>query len=214
MMKTATAMTFFQPVKIGMVSGTPQGGFVIEGASYNNGTYYKNSQLYEKGIAFFGNGDKSLYVHYDCSQKVNHNYWEIYSPKFGDKNAKKTVSLEAGEGYSVTIYQINNDSGIILYLLRGDGSVAGTTNYVLLGRRSDDVVFVKYFDTRDVNKNYFGEKLNLSTTPWYTKFYCQGSTMIIEYNRNYIQQGYIKEGEFRFKWDEAAQWFDVEQVVY
>ena len=38
--------------------------------------------------------------------------------------------------------------------------------------------------------------------------------MIIEYNRNYIQQGYIKEGEFRFKWDEAAQWFDVEQVVY
>lgn len=25
---------------------------------------------------------------------------------------------------------------------------------------------------------------------------------------------YVIEGEFRFKWDDAAQWFSVEQVVY
>ena len=39
------AMTFSQPVEIGSVGGTPQGGFSIKGASYNNGTSYKNGQL-------------------------------------------------------------------------------------------------------------------------------------------------------------------------
>ena len=217
---TCLAMSFSQPVKIGIISGTPQGGFGIDGASYNKGTSYKNGQLdkqwgklYEKGIAYFGNDDKALYVHYDCSQRVNRDYWEVYSPKFGDKNAKKTVSLKAGEGETVTIYQINNDGDIILYLLRGEGPVAGTTNYVLLGRRSDGI-FVKYFDTRDITKNYFGEKLSLSSTPWYTKFYCQDNTMIIEYKRSYNRQGYVREGEFRFKWDNNAQWFGVEQIIY
>ena len=42
---TCLAMSFSQPVKMGMISGTPQGGFDIDGASYNKGTSYKNGQL-------------------------------------------------------------------------------------------------------------------------------------------------------------------------
>ena len=220
------AMVFYQPVRLGMVSGTPQGGFGIDGASYNNGTSYKNGQLdkqwgklYEKGIACFGNGDKALYMHYDCSQVGGREYWEAYSPKFGDKNAKNTVALQAGEGTSVKVSQIKNDSDITLYLLCEEGSVAGTTNYVLLGRRPDGV-FVKYFDMEDINIKYFGlQKNKYGTTmgmksPYYKKFYCQGDTMVIEYGRYHGKRGFVNEGEFRFKWDEKAQWFSVEQVIY
>lgn len=60
------AMTFSQPKEIGNISGTPQGGFIIEGATLNNGTSYKNckldgqwGRLYETGVAVFGNGDNA-----------------------------------------------------------------------------------------------------------------------------------------------------------
>ena len=220
------AMTFSQPVEIGSVGGTPQGGFSIKGASYNNGTSYKNGQLdkewgklYEKGIARFGNDVDALYVHYDCSPNKNIEYWDAYSPKFGDKDAKRTVSLMAGEGEYVTIYKIKNTGDVTLYLLRSQGSVAGTTIYVLLGRRSDGV-FVKYFDMEDINIKYFGlQKNKYGTTkgmrnPWYKNCRCQGNTITIEYERSHGRTGYVKEGEFRFKWDEKAQWFGVEHVVY
>ena len=216
MSSTCLAMTFSQPVKIGRVGGTPQGGIWIEDASYNNGTSYKNGQLdkewgklYEKGIAVFGNGIDALYMHYNCSS----NNRDAYRPKFGDKNALRTTSLGANEGESITINLIKNDSRITLYLLHGEGSAAGTENYILLGRRSDGV-FVKYFDTHEITKKFFGEKLSLSTRPWYSKFYCQGNKMIIEYKRHHDRQGYLNEGEFVFKWDDKAQWFSIEQVVY
>lgn len=216
MSSTCFAMQFSQPVKIGRIGGTPQGGIWIEGASYNNGTSYQNGKLgrewgklYEKGIAVFGNDVDALYMHYNCSS----NNRDAYRPKFGDKNALRTTSLGANEGEAVTINLIKNDSGITLYLLYGVGSVASTENYILLGRRSDGV-FVKYFDTREITKKYFGERLNWSTIPWYTDFYCKGNKMTIKYKRNPNKQGYVYEGEFVFKWDDSAQWFGVEQIIY
>ena len=224
--QTALAMTFQQPVKVGRVSGTPQGGFSIDGASYNNGTSFQNGKLdkqwgklYEKGIARFGDGDAALYMHYDCSPNKSRQYWDAYAPKFGDKDAKRTVSLWAGEGETVTIYTTKNDSNVTLYLLRGEGPIAGTTNYILHGRRSDGI-FVKYFDLEDINIKYFGlQKNKYGTTrgrlsPWYKNLRCQGDTIIIDYERSHGRSGYVKEGEFRFKWDEAAQWFGVEQIIY
>lgn len=72
---SVSAMTFSQPVELGKMGGLPTGGFWIHGASYNNGTSYRNGsfdkewndKLYEKGIARFGEGDKGLWVYYDCS---------------------------------------------------------------------------------------------------------------------------------------------------
>lgn len=215
------AMTFSQPVEIGKVGGLPTGGFWINGATYNNGTSYKNGQfdkewktkLYEKGTAVFGSGRNPLYVHYDCSMKKNSQYQDRYSPKFGNKNATRTVSLGAGEGQAVHISQMKNDGNITLYLLCGEGSVAATVDYVLLGVRTDGA-WVKYFDTREITNKYFGENLSFSKRPWYKNFFCQGDTLIIGYERHQGKRGYVKEGEFQFKWDDAAQWFGVEQIVY
>ena len=219
-------MTFSQPVEIGKVDGTPQGGFSIEGASFINGSSYKNGQLnkqwgklYEKGIARFGNGINALYMHFNCSNGIKGDYWDIYSPKFGDQNAQRTVSMRAGEGEAVHISQIKNDGSITLYLLCGNGPMAGTTRYVLLGRRSDGV-FVKYFDIEDINTTYFGlQKNKYGTTlgmrsPWYKDCYCSGDTIIITYQRMQKNHNFVNEGEFRFKWDEKAQWFGIEQIIY
>lgn len=96
--------------------------------------------------------------------------------------------------------------------------MAGTTIYVLLGRRSDGV-FVKYFDMEDINVKYFGlQKSTYGTTkglrsPWYRNCHCQDDTIVIEYER-FVGKNFCKAGEFRFKWNESAQWFGVEQVVY
>ena len=220
-------MTFSQPVEIGKVGGTPQGGFSIEGASFINGSSYKNGQLnkqwgklYEKGIARFGNGINALYMHFNCSNGIKKgDYWDIYSPKFGDQNAQRTVSMRAGEGEAIHISQIKNDGSITLYLLCGNGPMAGTTRYVLLGRRSDGV-FVKYFDIEDINTTYFGlQKNKYGTTlgmrsPWYKDCYCRGDTIIITYQRMQKNHNFVNEGEFRFKWDEKAQWFGIEQIIY
>jgi len=42
-------------------------------------------------------------------------------------------------------------------------------------------------------------------------YFVRGDTLIIEYKS---LSGDKKIGEFRFKWDEAAQWFSVEQIKY
>ena len=42
----------------------------------------------------------------------------------------------------------------------------------------------------------------------------RGEYIIIPYCRWYWQGKSAPEGEFRLKWDDAAQWFGIEQVVY
>lgn len=50
---------------------------------------------------------------------------------------------------------------------------------------------------------------------YYKNYYCKEDMIIIEYdNYNPNTKRMYKEGEFRFKWDDAAQWFGIEQVVY
>ncbi len=69
---SAMAMQFEQPVKIGSVGGTPQGGFIIRGASSNHGSLHNPSKfqkdtVYAKGIASFGDGKDPIYFFYDCT---------------------------------------------------------------------------------------------------------------------------------------------------
>ena len=84
--------------------------------------------------------------------------------------------------------------------------------YVLLGRKSDGI-FVKYFDTWIISETYFGQGKRIPPGAFYSDWYCKGNTVVIEYSK-YDKMGKIKIGEFRFKWDEKAQWFSVEQVKY
>lgn len=207
---TGFAMKLEQPVEIGKIwtdtGGFYGNGYVFENASYNNGEECvstlgrKDKKSYSKGIARFGNDTNALYVHYD----INNPSLNIdeRDEKFGAENTSNTVGVPIWE--HCTIYQIKNDGEISLYYVQvGYGSIGYD---IIFGRRQDGV-WVKYIDMRQIAKKYFGnngifcEKANVN-----------GNTIIIKYTL--YSNNARNAGEFRFKWDETAQWFGVEQVVY
>ena len=244
------AMTFSSPIKVGSIFGTPSGGFVIYGATKNNGNLFrmKNGQIvswkeydtktkksqevnvYGKGIAQFGNGNDVLYFYYDFNQ-----YGIDYGKGFGGnyqegaKNGAKFGGRDTGKLFSFPhqiyesscqIEKISTDKGLTLYMLIYQGAVGGK-DYILLGRQTNDI-WVEYFNMEDINVKYFGlHKNDYGTTMgnrsshYYKNYYCKGDTIIVEYEGfNSSLKRNVKIGEFRFKWDETAQWFGVEKVIY
>lgn len=217
------AMNFSQIVKMGSVSGNPVGGFSIEGARQNNGSIYSRAgmnlkkwgTLYEKGVARYGNINYGLWVYYDCSNEKTRQYWDAYSPQFGNKERSVTIPLEAGEGAYVQVNSIGNDAGITMYLLHSERAGKFTIRrYVVMGYDKTSKL-VKYIDTHDILNKYFGEKNIMMNGIHLEKFYCSGDTIIVEYVDPRSSYGWKSPaGEFKFTWDEAAQWFGVEQAVY
>ena len=203
----AVAMVFSQPQKMGAVWGTPIGGIVIEGASLNNGEIYRmndgktipkkkynNVDVYSKGVAKFGAGADAIYVHYETVPQ--------HIAMFGNKDGKNVFNYEIFEIW-YEIRQIKTDNDLVLYALANLTS----SNWIILGRKSDGV-FVKYLETDDIRRKYFDKPRYVNFDEICTK----GDTMIIRYK--YFANKNEQRGEFRFKWDDAAQWFGVEQVVY
>ena len=216
---TVFAMQFSQMEKIGGIgmcqAGGGGGGIYVSNASANNGDYYrvynkKNKISFGKGVARFGNGGDALFIHYNVYQ--DNQRLLVYC---GAENKANTVQTEVFNDF---IYKISSDSGITLYPIHfwyGPDS-----QWRILGRQKNGK-FVKYIDTEEISKRYFGTKIvDFGTSQnevcaqfiVYDTVRCEGDTIVIEYSSGRKNEG-IK-GEFRFKWDEAAQWFSVEQVAY
>ena len=212
--QSAFAMTFQQPVKIGGIGfpiQAPYHGYVVKGASQNDGkAYHENYKkrngepltTYTQGVARFGD----LY----CKYEFGKNFSESMS--FGGKN--DFVLMQ--NGTFKEIFSIGNDAGIKLYAIYHTYCV---TDLKILGTRKDGK-WVVYIDSKKISNKYFDSKdsykldggVSYSREP---KF--QGDTIIISYTcfaKSTKGSKIISQGEFRFKWDEAAQWFGVEQVVY
>lgn len=206
------AMNFSQPVEIGRLSCYQRGGgFLIEQATFNNGTRYERSikeslKSYGKGLAQFGSGVDALYVHYDFD-----GYYDGHTSfvKVGSKNIENTVRVNI---FNSWIYRIPSNEGIKIYaILEGYGA---NRNFTIIGTKRDGT-FVKYIDTLILTEKYFAVKINGGGAYpiVYGDIKSNSDTIIISYT-NSIKRGEIIKGEFRFKWDDDAQWFSVEHVVY
>lgn len=105
------------------------------------------------------------------------------------------------------VYKIPTDSTIKLYATRE--WYGSDSDWTIFGTKQNGE-FVKYLDTLNITEKYFGIKIEGGASPIvYDVPKCSGDTIVIPYrNRN------GRDGEFRFKWDDAAQWFSVEQVKY
>ena len=207
------AMTFSQPVEIGNFVAVNVGGFSFRSVSENNGTLVKNGRkgVYERGIARFGNDSDALFFHYKNGTLEKR--YSDYIMAFGSDNIKNTVNVNV---MTPKIYKINSDNGITFYLIKDGYDLPEENCFTLIGRRKDGV-WVKYFETVQVTDKYFGKppKVWSANSIWCDNFKLAGDTMVIEYQQyNIVQKKYFKAGEFRFKWDDKAQWFGVEQVVY
>ena len=196
------AMTFSQPEKIGTVgySAAPNGGVEIVGATnIQNYSSVKNSHYYGKGVARFGN---SLYFYFNDEyfRKNFNGYTTELTEKvsrFGGTDVKNSVPIFTLEG-ETNIYQIKNDGGIELYLAQtetgGGGSIQvfGTTK---------EGKWVKYFDTQDAIKNF-----GIPRSDYIENFFTFDDEIIFQYAPGRWEQ----DGELRYKWDEKAKWFGVE----
>ena len=64
--------------------------------------------------------------------------------------------------------------------------------------------FYRYIDSERLTDIYFSKQRNRYTIPSYELSSVSGDTLIFYYSTEYGAKG-----EFRFQWDEAAQWFSV-----
>ncbi len=193
---TNQPMQFSQPVRIGTLDYSEAGNH-IRNIAKNSSKVLRNT---DTGISEFGTGEDIIYIHYAPRQE----------PYFGDKNKNNAFQIKVGL-YGEDIFQIKNNSKIKFYILQNVEATEGVRNYICLGKREDGK-FVKYFETNDMLKQYFGI-VGLSRKGHYVKkIYCKGDTIIVEY-MNWIEFNKV-QGEFRYKWDEKAQWFSVEQIKY
>ena len=200
------AMTFSQPEKIGYIADYSEvdGGYEIHGATYNDGIIKarkKNvatTNLYMNGTARFGDGEDAIYFHYKNARN------------YGGKDISNTFKFLSA--YGCEFYRIKTDNKLTLYMVHEWQFDLTGEKYVLLGRRADGV-FVKYFDTSEFTKNYFSKPNTRADVPCYTEWNCNGDEISVIYQRMKDRK-FVNEGEFRFKWDDKAQWFGIKQVVY
>lgn len=197
------AMSFSQPVKIGEIGY--RGGLDFTGAtSIKDYSTVKRQGIYNKGIARFGN---SLYFYFNTeyydqnfkSAKTLDDHIKLRNKvsRFGGADVKNSVPIFVFAG-GTEIYQIKNDGGIELYLTKsgtgaGDGfEVFGTTK---------EGKWVRYFDTGDARKNF-----GIPRDEWFSGFFTFGDAIIIQYR----PQKSGNNSELRYKWDNNAQWFGIE----
>ncbi len=213
MAQSCFAMKFSKPVEIGQIGFPIQAqihGLIVTGTSSNDGKarseHYSSrfivgevDKTYTKGTARWGDGEDALYC------KYNHDERYI---KFGGKN---NYVIETVTTYQ-HIFKINTDSGITLYNI---WLFSGYKNFNIIGRQKDGK-WVSYIDCEKIAQTYFGGHIAYKQRGGvdYDEPKFQNDTIIVTY-KNYSDMGQIiNQGEFRFKWNDAAQWFGVEQVIY
>lgn len=212
-------MIFSQLVEIGRIGYPPEGNMIIENATYissqsNGKSMGTFTYPYDTDIKF-NDGEDSIFVHHKSGYKSE--------PNFGDENINNSILVDTGL-YGIVIYQLKNNSSIKFYLLMTLEADASFTNWVCIGKKNGK--WIKYFDLKDIRKKYFGDEkfrhyyfaLSLEKKSYnnytYPIIYCKNDTIVMEYQKYESSTNSYTKGEFRFKWDEKAQWFGVEKVTY
>ena len=207
------AMTFSQPIKLGRFYTQIQrsSGFHAEGASSNKGTRYDKVAKYiknygwDKGLATFGEGIDALYIYYDYE-----NDKMPRGTRFGGKDISNTVGI--GVWHDGTIMQIKGSNNMTFYSVR----FSYCTSHLHIIGKNKDGKWVEYIDSKKLSDKYFGGKDSYKEDGGviYDVPTCVGDKIIVTYRRWYWKGTSEPEGEFRFKWDDKAQWFGVEQIIY
>lgn len=202
-----SAMSICQPIKLGTIHGINLGGYAFKGAISVSGnvvaTRGSGLKIYGKGIALYGDKNNELYIHYGHNKNLIVNY--------GDKLLSNTIPLQLCD---TDISMMKTDTDITLYVIYNYYDMPSDEEYTLIGKRQDGK-FVKYLNINSIFEQYFGKSTDV--TYFVQSFDVNRDTIIFKYltykwrqpnnNRNPI-------GEIRCKWDEKAQWFAVENVVY
>lgn len=207
-----SAMNISQPEKIGEIIGINFDGFKFKQKLTNDGDIRhanpNGAHAYGKGIATFGNNTKRLYLHYQTYGYYNK------SPqisKYGGISPDNAIQIDTLDN---KIFMLKTNENITLYIIYSDYDLPGEDDYTLIGERQDGR-FVKYLETDKIFEQYYGK--NNKVVQYVKDVEVQGDTIIFKYGKwDWNTRPGPKDavGEIRCKWDENAQWFAVENVVY
>ena len=220
-----SAKVISQPVQIGKVSFAedrePLDGFIFEGT--NSNIWQEKSKFvpnaYKKGIASWGNIHNKIYIHYSYT---DNKYGHYIVTLYGDEATDNTIKVWT---YRNKIFSLDTDKNINLFLIDSDIAQPCDKNYTLIGKRQDGK-FVKYFDVRTLLDQYCGvTKMTLDeynknpergVSYFLKNIEIKNDTFVFPYYKYYWtnKNNHILVGEIRCKWDENAQWFSVDNVVY
>ena len=216
-------MIFSQPKYIGHAGRYPyvmqnpyyKGGYFFEGTSSNNGNILRMGKdgqdtEYIEGLASWGTGKNALY----CKFKAfpHNERKDDDGLNFGGKDIFILYEREWRD-----IFKIDNNKDIALYLLYYYHPKKGCLINIIGCRK--DGIWINYIDTDQIGNKFFNNLPVGSRSPIGSDneigliTYCTEDTIIMPYTLSVYSEE-IEKGEFRFKWDEKAQWFGVEQVVY
>ena len=207
-MNGALAANFSAPVKVGEIgfpAQAPYNGFIVDGATQNDGTAYheehtfkgKPLTTYTRGIARFG----ELCCRYDFDAEI------ADAMHFG--GADDFVLTASGEFKE--IFSIGNDAGLELYAIYHNYCV---TDLKVLGACNGK--WRVCIDSKKISDKFFGgaDAYKLDGGILYDVPKCAGDTLIVVYRRWHWSGESTPEGEFRFTWNAAAQNFGIAQIVY
>ena len=110
------------------------------------------------------------------------------------------------------IFSIDNEVGIKLYAIY---HIYCVTDLKIIGTQKNGK-WVVYIDSKKLSDKYFGGKDAYKEDGGiiYDRPICRDNSIVVTYRRWHWKGMSEPEGEFRFKWDDSAQWFGVEQIVY
>ncbi len=208
---SAAAMQFSQSVQIGQIGfpvQSPYNGFIITGANENSGVaqieegQFLNDgtplKTYAKGVARW---DK-LFCDYD----------------FNDDDYLHSIRLGGRGNYVLAsdmsfkdIFKIDSDENLTLYVFYHNYC---TTHLNIIGVKNG--AWQNYIDSKKISEIYFGgnDGYKMDGSIFYDKPICDGEKIIIPYRRWHWEGTSDIEGEIILKWNDAAQWFSVEQIKY
>lgn len=210
----AQAMNFIKITEIGYVGAptqSPYSGFIIRGESFNSGVAYlepnatfenKPVKSYKSGVARFGEGSGALFCKYDFNAEFNR------SISFGGENNYITTL----DGSDKKIYKLENDENLPIYVIYHNYCV---TDLKIVGKMKNGK-WVTYIDSKKISDKYFGgnDGYKLDGGIMYNTPVCKGDSIVVTYYRWTWKGETATVGEFRLKWDNAAEWFGIEQIVY
>ena len=205
---SCSAMQFQQPVFIGSIAGIYAGG-------PHTAERWKISKevVVRKDSMTMGKGSTAIIFKYkDMPSKYDNTKYRKITQMISGNGKSFPVNANGYIGPNHHIYQINGENGIVAYVdIMYNGGIDPDTMCIRgLWKDGKPVTFVGgvYQLASGITEAHFIFKDK--------EMRVMNDTICIPYNlrSGEFGQKYVRDGEFRFKWDEKANWFGVEQVVY
>lgn len=194
-------MEFYEPVKLGtaMYDMNMGGGYTFEGETFNKGDFYtkykKTSEKFGKGIAKFGDGENSLYIHYDTWNKENKCF-------IGASDINNCIEVDYYHSSDIYFIETNKKEKIWLFY----GHLYGPCNYFWILEKDKNGIF-----KRNIISDNLKDTVKGDLTVW-SMCTLKDNTIIFPF-KTFSQKTRTKNnGYLLLKWNDETRSFGIDVI--